>query len=99
MSATDSNRLVQTAPSITSFFNGTPLSDFEQFSTVDMTLDVTRVSDGSVMACGNAANCLVRYSWDYTPVISYVVPQIIYPSMIPSVLIDTKKALNYRHPD
>lgn len=99
MSATDSNRIVQTAPSISSFFNGTPLSDFEDFSQVDMTLELTKTSDGSVMACENSGHCLVRYTWDYTPIIHYVVPQIIYPGMIPSVLIDTKKALNYKHAD
>ena len=99
MSAPGSNRLVQTTPAVNTFFNGTPLSDFEAFSTVDMTLEVTKSTDGSVMTCASANNCLVRYSWDYTPIISYVVPQIIFPGMIPTVIINTKNAPNYKHAD
>lgn len=42
MSATGQNRLVQTVPAINTFFSATntPLSAFEAFAYVDMTLEI-----------------------------------------------------------
>ena len=94
MSAPVSNRLVYTTPSISDLFNGTPLSSFEYLSNVDMSLSVMATSTETEFTCGS--NCRVRYTWDYTPIIHYLVPAVVYPSMTVSAGINPKNAPNYK---
>ena len=96
MSAPTSNRLVYTTPSISSIFNGRAYSDFEGFDEINMTLEVTTTTMGETLACGNASNCAVKYSWGYTPVIHYVIPSIVYPGMTGVVAVNPKNAPNYK---
>ena len=63
-----------------------------------MTLEVTRSSDGNVMTCANTKKCRVIYDWDYTPKIFHVVPQILYPGMVPTIYMNPKNAQNYKSP-
>lgn len=98
MSKTGNNRLVQTAPAITELFSATntPLSAFEDRFFTDMFLEVTRQSDNEVMSCDVKNNCLVRYHWDYTPRINYLIPQVVYPGMISSIMMSVKATTDYR---
>ena len=82
MSAPEQNRLVSTTPSITSFFNHLTLSDFEQFDSIVMELQVTSTMTDNELTCSVPAKCNVIYSWDYTPVIYYMVPAMVYPGML-----------------
>ena len=64
------NRLVYTTPSISTLFNGVPISSFDSFAQIDMFLKVQPASSGIVEECaGNPNKCRVRYSQSYTPVI------------------------------
>ena len=95
MSRPVNNRLVYTAPSIASLFN-TQLSSFESFSQIDMTLEVKTTVMRNELSCAVVDNCKVRYSWDYTPIIKYVTPSIVYPGMAVSVGVNPKLAPDYK---
>ena len=96
MSAPLMNRLIYTAPDISTLFNGTPMSTFESLNEVQMHLEVRVPETGVVLACQRADRCRVRYRWDYTPVIHHMVPAIVYPGMQVSVGLDANKAPNYK---
>jgi hypothetical protein len=66
---------------------GNPTVDPE---TGDPTGDLTKLE------CSWAANCLIKYDWNYTPRINTIVPSILYPNMIMSVGVDPWNAMNYR---
>jgi hypothetical protein len=48
------------------------------------------------LTCRRYDNCKVEYSWQYTPIISYLVPAIVYPGMTVSVGINPMKAPVYK---
>ena len=50
-------------------------------------------------SCATASNCLVRYSWNYTPYIYYMVPSVTYPGQLISVYINPKKAAEFKQPN
>ena len=79
MSAPESNRLVWTAPAVSTLFNGLPMTRFEQYDELDMVMRITKASDGSMMTCAADTNCNVKYSWDWTPIMFHMVPAIVYP--------------------
>ena len=92
------NRLVYTTPAINTFFAGnTPLSSFKQFDKIEMSLSVTTTVEGNELTCTAANHCKVKYDWDFTPIIYYMIPSIVYPGMQASVGIDPKKAPHYKH--
>jgi hypothetical protein len=98
LSAPVNNRLVYTTPAINTFFAGnTPLSSFQQFDKVEMSLSVTTTVLGNELTCTAANHCKVKYDWDFTPIIYYMIPSIVYPGMQASVGIDPKKAPHYKH--
>ena len=43
--------------------------------------------------------CKVTYSWDWTPVLHYMIPAMVYPGMQATVAIDQKNAKVYKHED
>ena len=61
MSAPTMNRLVYTAPDISTLFNGTPMSAFESLHEVQMYLEVRTPETGVVLACQKRDRCRVRY--------------------------------------
>ena len=95
MSSPINNRIVYTAPSIASLFN-TPLSSFESFDQINMQLSVQTTVMSYDLGCVPARNCFVSYSWDYTPIIHYVTPPIVYPGMAVSVGVDPQWAPDYK---
>ena len=93
MSAPVNNRLVYTTPAINSLFAGsTPMSSFEGYDKVVMNLSVTTTVLGLQLTCRSSNNCKVKYDWDYTPIIYYMIPSMVYPGMTASVGINPKKA-------
>ena len=74
------------------------MSSFEHLDKVEMNLSVTTTVAGNRLTCSHANHCKVKYEWDFTPIIYYMIPSIVYPGMQASVGIDPKKAPWYKHP-
>ena len=95
MSAPSSNRLVFKTPSLSSLVNA-PLSDFESIAQVNF-ITTVQTESGKSLTCGN--NCRIRYSWDYTPIIYWLTPAVVYPGMLVSVAMNAKNAPTYKSPN
>lgn len=99
MSAPVNNRLVYTTPAINTLFaGGMSMASFESFDKVEMNLSAKTTLYGQQLTCDNTDNCKVFYDWDFTPIIYYLVPSIVYPGMTASVGINPKKAPWYKLP-
>jgi hypothetical protein len=90
------NRLVYTAPDISTLFNGTPMTAFKSMNELNMYLEVVTPEFGQVLGCRDTSRCRVRYAWSYTPVIYYMVPAIVYPGMQVTIGLNPKKAPGYK---
>ena len=61
-----------------------------------MSLEVS--TSEKTLSCQSCANCCsVTYSWDYTPILHYMVPAMVYPGMKATVVVDVKMAYKYKH--
>ena len=89
-----------TTPAINTFFSGsTTLADFETFDKVEMVLSVTTTVIEQTLNCISAPQCKVTYDWNYTPILQYMIPSVVYPGMTASVGVDPKWAPDYKHPN
>ena len=90
--------MVYTTPAINTFFAGnTPLSFFEAFDKIEMTLSVSTTVIDQTLECVSAPQCRVTYDWNYTPIVHYMVPSIVYLGLTASVGVNLKFAAKYKH--
>lgn len=61
-----------------------------------MIASVTTTETGTELTCDNPDHCEVRYDWDFTPVVDFMVPSIVHPGMKASVGIRGKNARWYK---
>ena len=95
MSAPVNNRLVYTTPAISTLFaGGMSLDSFESLDKVEMNLSVKTTVYAEQLTCAEGADssCKVTYDWDYTPIIYYLIPSIVYPGMTATVGLNPRKA-------
>ena len=98
MAEPEIGKLVYGLPSIESLFR-LEINNFIGFTNIDMTLEALDIETKEVHSCATASNCLVRYSWNYTPYIYYMVPSVTYPGQLISVFINPKKAAEFKQPN
>ena len=89
-----------TSPSVMELFK----TDFDSFNgknlpngvspPIDFTVKVSNADDGWYVACQNAANCLMRYSRDYTPYLYAVTPANVYKDQIVEFQVNPKFTQN-----
>ena len=75
------------------------MSRLENFDHIDMAVGVTKGDTGEELWCANTNACIVRYTWDYTPIIHKVVPPVVYPGLQAAVLLNPMKCPNYKRED
>jgi hypothetical protein len=92
-------KLVYRNPSISELFNGLPLSDFERYSRVDFTISFEDGERAASLVCAEASRCLVRYNWDYTPLLYYMSPPVMVPGMIVTAAVNAMRTMDYKQGD
>lgn len=95
MAEPEIGKLVYGLPSIESLFK-LDVNTFISFDKIDMTLGATDLETKQTHACGTVSNCLVRYSWAYTPYIYYMVPSVTYPGQLVSIYLNPKLAAQFK---
>ena len=95
-SAPGIGKLVYSSPSISDLFNGLPVSDFEGYDRLDFTISFRDAETADTLVCSNAGSCLVRYDWDYTPLLYYMSPPVMYPGMSVTAAVNPKATMNYK---
>ena len=57
---------------------------------IDFTVKISNPQDGYDVACLNPANCLVRYSRDYTPYLYAITPANVYKDQFVEFQVNPK---------
>ena len=96
-SRSSEGKLIYSMPSISELFNGLPLEQFTDFSQVDTDISVLDIGNMNRLACdeSNKSRCKINFSWDYTPVVSQIIPPVVYKGMEMTVYLNPKKAPSY----
>ena len=83
--------LAYRTPSIEALF-GAPMNTFDQYQTLTFTVSLISNNDlgSDPMRCGAASNCKIVYRKDYTPVIYYMMPRVMYYESYTEVWFDPK---------
>lgn len=81
-------------PSITDLVPSATMDDFKAIDEVKMFTQVYNRQDKSTLICkgGGEWDCLVRYHWNYTPIIYGVYPQVLYHGQVSNVFLNPTEA-------
>ena len=82
-------------PLITDLFPMLEMQQFKPFTEVKMNLEVEN-GNGSVLSCGSASKCDVKYRWDYTPLWSEISPKVLVPMTSAVLFVKPERAMEYK---
>lgn len=67
-----------------------------KYGNIDFELSFVDSASADTLVCGSASRCKVKYNWNYTPLMYYMSPPVMYPGMLVTAALNPKLTMNYK---
>lgn len=100
-SAVSNGKLHYSTPSMLDLASGMTQEQLRLYDSIntELQVDVTKEDTGlthSYVCDHPSSDCNVNYSWDYTPIVWFASPPVVYHGLTSSVYLNPKNAPNYK---